>query len=114
MRQLGRDLNLPADLVMRHPFPGPGLAIRILCAEEPHMEQDFSETQVLVKIIVGYSQMVKKSHALLNRVESATSAEERSVLQRVSSKQRLAATLLPIRSVGVQVSFLTLCCCYFC
>ncbi len=103
VRQLGRDLDLPTDLLMRHPFPGPGLAIRVLCAEDPYMEQDFSETQVLVKIIVGYNQMVKKSHALLNRVESATSADERAVLQRVSSKQRLAATLLPIRSVGVQV-----------
>jgi len=30
VRKVGRELGIPSDLIDRHPFPGPGLAIRIL------------------------------------------------------------------------------------
>jgi GMP synthase (glutamine-hydrolysing) len=33
VRQVARRLNLPSVLIDRHPFPGPGLAIRCLCSD---------------------------------------------------------------------------------
>ncbi len=34
VRALGEALGLPKELVWRHPFPGPGLGVRILCSAE--------------------------------------------------------------------------------
>lgn len=58
--------------------------------------------QVIIKIIVEFDKMTQKNHALLNRVSGTTSKDEQAALIRISSKIKLSATLLPIRSVGVQ------------
>jgi GMP synthase (glutamine-hydrolysing) len=55
-----------------------------------------------VKVIVDYSNKMEKDHALLNRVSGTTSADEQQELRRISNSIQLSATLLPIRTVGVQ------------
>lgn len=70
------------------------------------MEADFGETQVLIRLMVDYANMAAKEHALLNRIEAATSEEDRQLLEELSNRNQFLATLLPIRTVGVQVSFI--------
>ncbi|MCC6587412.1 MAG: glutamine-hydrolyzing GMP synthase [Bryobacterales bacterium] len=43
VRELGRELGLPEELLDRHPFPGPGLAIRLLCASQTEEIQKIDE-----------------------------------------------------------------------
>jgi GMP synthase (glutamine-hydrolysing) len=43
VRKVGRELGIPADMIDRHPFPGPGLAIRILGEITPEKVQLLQE-----------------------------------------------------------------------
>ncbi|KAI6232931.1 Glutamine amidotransferase [Aphelenchoides fujianensis] len=78
VRELGRQLGLPEMIVNRHPFPGPGLAIRIICADRPYSTDTFMEITKKVKEAIDV--FVRARHADVE----------------------IFSNLLPIRTVGVQ------------
>jgi len=43
VRELGEQLGVPHDLVWRHPFPGPGLGVRLLCSTGEADREHFDE-----------------------------------------------------------------------
>ncbi|PKU34387.1 gmp synthase [Limosa lapponica baueri] len=53
IRKLREEVNKNED-------SGPGLAIRVICAEEPYVCKDFPETNNILKIVADFSASVKK------------------------------------------------------
>lgn len=52
VRKLGQLLGLSKKMIWRQPFPGPGLAIRILCQDEPYITEKFND---IVKKLKEYN-----------------------------------------------------------
>src|SRR5207253_1595122 len=75
VRRLGTELGLPRELTHRHPFPGPGLAVRIL----GEVRQEYAE--LLRHADAIYIEELRR-HDLYDRVSQAF------------------AVFLPVRSVG--------------
>ncbi len=76
VREVGRALEIPENIIGRHPFPGPGLAIRILGDITPEKVATLQEVDYI--FIQGL-----RDHGLYDQVWQA------------------GAILLPIQSVGV-------------
>jgi GMP synthase (glutamine-hydrolysing) len=48
VRLVGRELGLPEQVVMRHPFPGPGLAIRLIGEAHPEKLEILREADLVI------------------------------------------------------------------
>jgi GMP synthase (glutamine-hydrolysing) len=82
VRNVGRELGLPEEMVGRHPFPGPGLAIRVL------------------------SDVTREKLELLRKAD-AIYLEEIREAGLYDDIWQAFAVLLPVRSVGVMGDFRT-------
>jgi GMP synthase (glutamine-hydrolysing) len=82
VRNVGRELGLPEEMVGRHPFPGPGLGIRVLGAV------DESLLDVLRKADAIYLEEIREAN-LYQEIWQAF------------------AVMLPVRSVGVMGDYRT-------
>ncbi len=76
VRKVGEELGLPHDFVWRHPFPGPGLAVRILGAVDRERVARLQEADAIV----------------IDEIRSA---------QLYDAISQALCVLLPVRSVGV-------------
>ena len=74
--EIGLELGLPYDMVYRHPFPGPGLGVRILGEVKPE-----------------YAELLARADAIF--IEELRKAE---LYDKVS---QAFAVFLPVKSVGV-------------
>jgi GMP synthase (glutamine-hydrolysing) len=76
VRQVGRELGLPEEIVGRHPFPGPGLAIRVLGTVTPEALETLRQADAI------YLEEIREA-GLYDTIWQAF------------------AVLLPVRAVGV-------------
>jgi GMP synthase (glutamine-hydrolysing) len=82
VRRVGRELGLEAALVMRHPFPGPGLAVRVLGEVTPERLE-----------------ILRAADDIFMRELKATPGTGGGTLY--DETAQAFAVLLPVRSVGV-------------
>jgi GMP synthase (glutamine-hydrolysing) len=66
VRELGEKLGLHESLVWRHPFPGPGLAVRCLCAQE----EKFPHNYILIEDKIDAELASKKMEVYILPVQS--------------------------------------------
>jgi GMP synthase (glutamine-hydrolysing) len=109
VREVGRELGLPEEILERHPFPGPGFAIRCLCSEFDAPVRATSEGHLIPVSSVGV-QGDSRSYAPVLAIASLDHARATALTNRLSGINRVIAaveTRIPVPEMQVRASALT-------
>ncbi len=104
-----RELGLPAEALDRHPFPGPGLAIRCLCSEIEAPARPTAEGYIVPVHSVGV-QGDSRSYAPVLCIESLDLTRATELINRISGINRVIAsvrTTAPMAGLRVRIAELT-------
>ena len=82
VRLLGLELGLPRDMIFRHPFPGPGLAVRILG-----------------EVKFDYAELLRRADAIF--IEELRNTKHHDGVSWYDKVAQAFAVFLPVKSVGV-------------
>ena len=102
VRAVGRELGLPAELLDRHPFPGPGLAIRCLCSEFDAPVRQTADGWVIPVHSVGV-QGDSRSYAPVLAIAQLDHARATELINRASGFNRVIASVAGLAPARMQV-----------
>jgi GMP synthase (glutamine-hydrolysing) len=104
VRAIGHQLDLPTELLHRHPFPGPGLAIRCLCSEIEEPVTRVPEGWLIPVRSVGV-QGDSRSYAPVLAIEALRHAEATALVNSTSGVNRVIARVSARESLDHQRVF---------
>ncbi len=110
VREIGRELGLPDAFLDRHPFPGPGLAIRCLCSGDALQLRRLEEGWLIPVHSVGVqgdSRTYKPILAISGNALHERASELTNRLEQVNRVVTLAGANIPMEQMAVQPSALT-------
>ena len=109
VRAIGRELGLAAELLDRHPFPGPGLAIRCLCSESGAPLEVTPDGVIIPVHSVGV-QGDSRTYAPVLAIDTLDHARATTLINRVSGVNRVVAsveTRVPLARMRVRACSLS-------
>ncbi|HTP88124.1 MAG TPA: glutamine-hydrolyzing GMP synthase [Bryobacteraceae bacterium] len=111
VREIGRELGIPEEFLSRHPFPGPGLAIRCLCSASQHKIADHGGCWLVPVRTVGVQGDSRTYRGVLAFDELIPEDRATELVNQSTEVNRVIGRLgghVPVASMRVTQGFITL------